>query len=797
MKHGANKSIHRTTTLLYGLFLISGATTLVYEISWTRQAGLLFGHTVLAGSVVLASLFFGLAIGYGVGSRLCQFGRPLRWFGGCEIMAAVWVLFVPSLFDALQSPVVIRWMNGESQAWQWFSRAGIGITIFLPATIALGATLPLMSQALSRVLGNPSHRAAIGYAWNTAGAMAGTLICTYLLLVRVGVSHSSFWAAGVGMGIGLLAIGLSRRDEMPPLNPTGGSVKGSRSASSITMMTVAGLSGFITLALEILCTRLFSLVFHNSTYTFGNVVAVFLLSLALGSAIVAWLVRRVRADTILFWCGISGAITCCVSLALFVSVTRLGYFTAGDSFVEHLLRGFGLVLGFIVVPVTVCGMIFPATWQVLRDREATGRVIGTLAMVNAIGAALGSLSASFIMLPTIGLWGGFLATSVLMIAVSILVWPRRQRYPSVAALTIGVLCIAMTAVAMPSWSMLGRDADEVFMTRRESAYGWIDVTRSKESDAWYIRQNLHYRLGGTGGDAMRERRQARLPMLLHPDPQEVLFLGMGTGVTAAGAIHHQETERIEIVELIADVTAAARELGHRNDHVLDNDRVHVTTDDARHFLLGTEQRFDVIVSDLFVPWESQTGYLYTREHYVAAAEHLNDDGLFCLWLPVYQMGQREFTMIADTFATVFPETSLWWGKLDPSKPIIGLVGAMRPIEIDDSALAARLERLNRLPGGNDPQVAKLDDLRLAAIGDWPIQNVELLNLDEHPRVEFWTPQSLMAGKLLRGAWFAKFYDDVLAKLPTSDVSIDSGSFLGDAAEVQEGRQTQRFLLFGQ
>jgi spermidine synthase len=249
--------------------------------------------------------------------------------------------------------------------------------------------------------------------------------------------------------------------------------------------------------------------------------------------------------------------------------------------------------------------------------------------------------------------------------------------------------------------------------------------------------------------------------------------------------------------LIADVTAAARELGRRNDHVLDNDRVHVTTDDARNFLLGTDQRFDVIVSDLFVPWESETGYLYTREHYVAAAERLNDDGLFCQWLPVYQMGQREFTMIADTFAAVFPETSLWWGEMDPSKPIIGLVGAMQPIELNESRLKERLRRLNEFPGGNDPQLAQLHDLRLAAIGDWRVQNADLLNLDEHPRVEFWTPQSLMTGKLLRGAWFAKFYDEVLTKLPASDISSDSGSFLGDAAEVQETRQTQGFLLFGQ
>lgn len=798
-----NSSINRLAVPLYLLFLVSGTTTLIYEISWTRQAGLLFGHTVLAGSVVLASLFLGLAIGYATGARLCGSGRTLCWFGFCEIAAALWAFCVPTLLDYLQTPMVMAWMSSESVAWQWFSRATIGILLLLPATIALGATLPLMSQTLARVSSSPTRTAAIGYAWNTAGAMFGTLICTYLLLVQVGVARSSFLAGGIGILVGLIAIALSHRLDASPVEiAKDASPRPFARHSVFAVIAIAGISGFVTLALEILYTRLFSLMFHNSTYTFGNVVAVFLLSLALGAALVAVLLRRWNPESILFWCGVLGAISSCLFLAIAVNVTRLEYFVSGETFAGHLLRGFALVLAMLIVPVTICGMIFPATWQILAKFQSTGRIVGLLAMVNAVGAALGSLSASFLMLPTIGLWGGFLAASSLLLVIALLVIamlvPRQHgSRPRWTGFAIGCLVLLATGLATPSWSVLGRDRDEVFLTRRESAYGWIDVTRSKESDAWYIRQNLHYRLGGTGTEAMRERRQARLPMLLHPDPQQVLFLGMGTGVTAAGAVQHSEAERIEIVELIADVTAAARELGQRNDHVLDNDRVHVTTDDARHFLLATDQRFDVIISDLFVPWESETGYLYSREHYAASAERLKADGVFCQWLPIYQMGQREFTIIADTFATVFPETSLWWGKMDPRKPIIGLVGAMQPSEINESAMAARLKRLNQIPGGHDPQLATLDDLRLASIGNWRIKNAELLNLDEHPRVEFWTPQSLMEGDLLRGAWLAKFYDGVLANLPTSDISSGSGNLLGNAAEIQGSRQTQRFLLFGQ
>jgi spermidine synthase len=800
-----------STLPLLLLFFVSGATTLVYEISWTRQTGLLFGHTVLAGSVVLASLFLGLAIGYSVGGRLSVSRNSLRWFGVCEIAAAAWAVCVPTLLSGLQSQAIVQWMSSENMAWQFASRASIGMLLLLPATVALGATLPLMSQALARVSGHPTRSAAFGYALNTAGAMAGTLVCTYLLLVQVGVARSSYVAAGVGVLVGVVAIGVSRRQvvEVAGGDRSEGRVEGSgtpkalaASATKRVAIAIAAISGFATLALEILYTRLFSLVFHNSTYTFGNVVAVFLLALAVGAALVAMLMRRVKPDAILFWCGIAATVSCCLCLALFVNITRLQYFVSGETFVGHLLRGFILVFAYVMLPVTICGMIFPATWQVLARSHSTGRAVGTLAMVNAVGAALGSLAASFVMLPTIGLWGGFLVVAalfLLMAAMSMLLEPTKpylMKWRSAAIVSAG-LCILGVGFASSSWSLLGRDRDEVFLTRRESAYGWIDVTRSKDSEAWYIRQNLHYRLGGTGAAATRERRQARLPMLLHPDPQHVLFLGMGTGVTAAGAIQHPETETIEIVELIADVTAAARELGHRNDRVLEDDRVHVTTDDARHFLLGTNEKFDVIVSDLFVPWESETGYLYTHEHYAASAGRLEKGGLFCQWLPIYQMGEREFTMIADTFATVFPETTLWWGKMDPSKPIIGLVGSMRPIEIDTTTLATRLDRLRRVPGGNDPQLTSLDDLRLASIGQWPTAGDSMLNRDEYPRVEFWTPRSLMAGELLRGAWLVRFYTKVLTDLPPASVNSGPEKFFRNPEQIRGGRQTQRFLVFGQ
>ncbi|MEZ6150362.1 MAG: hypothetical protein R3C09_09585 [Pirellulaceae bacterium] len=235
---------------------------------------------------------------------------------------------VSTLLVVLQSQAIVQWMSSESMTWQFASRASIGVLLLLPATVALGATLPLMSQALARVSDYPTRNAAIGYALNTTGATAGTLVCTYLLLVQVGVARSSYVAAGGGVLVGVIAIALSRSqvaevvedlDSDNPAETLGafryGEYEEPGGRRTYAALAIAAISGFATLALEILYTRLFSLVFHNSTYTFGNVVAVFLLALAVGAALVAVLMRRVKPDAILFWCSIAADVSCCLCLA--------------------------------------------------------------------------------------------------------------------------------------------------------------------------------------------------------------------------------------------------------------------------------------------------------------------------------------------------------------------------------------------------------------------------------------------------------------------------------------------------
>ena len=200
----------------------------------------------------------------------------------------------------------------------------------------------------------------------------------------------------------------------------------------------------------------------------------------------------------------------------------------------------------------------------------------------------------------------------------------------------------------------------------------------------------------------------------------------------------------------------------------------------------------MIVSDLFVPWESESGYLYTVEHYQIASERLKPGGLFCQWLPLYQLGPEEFESIANSFASVFPNSTIWWGQLESASPVIALIGTDSSLEVDASKLDERIAALVDQVGTVDTSIANFDRFWDLNIGDWQATATQL-NTDEHPRVEFLTPISNRDGKLIRGKQLERYCNDVLLQLPYGYARINSQNHESTPAQR---RTRQRLILFG-
>ncbi len=803
--------------LLYTIFFVSGVAALIYEISWGRQLGLLLGHTIHAAAVVLTAYFAGLSVGYAVGARIAHRVNPLKAYGVAEIVAAIWACLIPTILAIAESPSIAATLRSDVAAWQLAIRAVFSLAILLPATVALGATLPFMTEALARGTPQPQSLVSRAYALNTAGAFVGVVVSTGVLLVVVGVTASGFVAAGLSGFCGLAAILLSRQgrrvtaareadagdsqidDSLPPCSefaePKSNSPDGSAKGLWILL---AGLCGFGTLSLEVLYVRLFSLVFHNSTYTFGIVVTVFLVGLSLGAWFVGLLTRWFHPKSILAACCWAGAIAVPLSALLFVRVTQLEYVAHGDGFLSYMSSTFGLVATIVLLPATTLGMALPALWSTAcsDDTELT-RIVGRTTMANTLAAAFGSIATSFVLLPSLGLWDsfGFVAIIFSLVAGSVLLRQQRPLVAMFAGLTVLAAIVLLSETLGPELRVK-RNSDEQLIQRWNSAYGWVDVVFDETDGSMKLRQNLHYRFGATGPSAQRIYRQGHLPLLLHPQPRNVAFLGLGTGLTAASSVLHPELQTIAIVELVPEVVEASRLLGEHNFGVVDHARTRLTTDDARHFLQGTDQQFDVIVSDLFVPWESETGYLYTVEHYQQAKNRLRSSGLFCQWLPLYQLGENEFEMIADSFASVFPHTTLWWGNLNAEQGVIALIGSDHSLKINASETNSRLSALRATNLFNDEMIASADRLYAQLAGGWTERHPERLNTDEHPRVEFLSPISYGNRRLLQNQVLEQYYDSVLATLPEGDVNYLPGSFEPVPTDKERRRFWQRLILFG-
>ena len=789
--------------LMYFVFFLSGAAALVYEISWTRQIGLLFGHTVHAASIVLASYFAGMAIGYLLGAKWSSRISPLKGYAIAEIVVAAWAFMIPAILQLSESSMIAPWFSHSSFTVQTATRAVFSFLLLLPATIALGVTLPMMASYFSG--NNPgqlsnvhnSSRVTLAYALNTAGALLGVLSATFFILVVVGVRTSSYVAAGLSVLCALAALLLARVERQviqePKAESPGQDCYSTLDSRLLALSTLSFLSGFGILALQVLYTRMFSLVFHNSTYTFGIVVAVFLASLAIGAAITSRLQRRFAANRLVGVTTGLGALATAGSVVVFVSITDMKYFSSGDSFVQYMV-GAILLVSIVVAPAITClGMMLPQVWVLAAQSGTAARVVGDLTAVNTMAAALGALVASFAFLTWIGLWQSIVVIAALfLLAALIMLWRAKQ---TKFAAVVSVLTAAVSVIAWQSpieSEFNRREYHEQLVKRWNSSYGWIDVVQNEKTGSFKIRQNLHYRFGKTGSD-VREYRQAHIPILLHDRPDDVLFLGLGTGLTAGGAIPHSDVKNIVAVELIPEVVDAVRMLSEHNYNVADDPKVDIQIDDARHYLLANERAFDVIISDLFVPWESETGYLYTVEHYEVALQRLKPDGLFCQWLPLYQLGEREFESIANSFASVFSNTTIWWGQLETTSPVVALIGSRSSIDVDPIELAQRLDSLNTNATAPDQSIATPERFWDHYIGDWYLQPNAQFNTDEHPRVEFLTPVSNRDGKMIKSKVLKQYFTDVLFNLP-----MNSARLQGDKSQdALRRRSAQKLILFGQ
>lgn len=711
------------------LFVGSGAAALIYEIVWLQLLQLVIGSSAVSLGVLLSTFMGGMCVGSVLLPRVIPARwHPLRVYAALELgiglCGVALLLLLPALDD--------WYLTGASHGgWGIARRAMLAAICLVPPTVLMGATLPAVARWVEAT---PRGVALLGffYGGNLAGAVLGCLSAGFVLLRLWDMPTASGTAATINVAVAVLAWLLGMRVPGAASALSRGEVSLPRSSASLPAGTrgvylAIALSGLAALGAEVVWTRLLSLLLGGTVYTFSIILAVFLIGLGIGSSFGAAVARGGRPRTML---GVAQLLAGgAIAWAAWQLARSVPYWPIQPALAHSPWHTFQLDLVrclWVMLPAAVLwGASFPLALAAAMPRTAPAaggaavdprQVVGKVYAANTLGAIVGALGLS---ISGIMLLGTQHAQQVLigvsLVAAAAALLPclgtreegaQRALAPQQAAMRALTLAGALAAGGLAAWSIPPTPGELI-------AYGrYLPRDLGSGLVAWWGEgQNASVAVtvleGGTRNfyvsgkieassepqDMRLQRMLGHLPALLHPAPRSVLVVGCGAGVTAGCFVLHPTVQRIVICEIEPLIPrVVAEHFAAENYDVVRDPRVEIIYDDARHYILTTRERFDIITSDPIHPWVKGAATLYTREYFELCRQRLAPGGLVTQWVPLYESTQAAVQSEMATFFAVFPDGSVWSNDYQGQGYDVVLLGHVGPWKIDLDRLQERLAR---------------------------------------------------------------------------------------------------------
>lgn len=713
----------------------------------------------------------GLALGSYVGGRWADRARrPILWYAGIEIGVATMGILSPMALDWVQSTYIALHPKEAAEASLAVValRFGLAAVVLLIPTTLMGATLPLMvkgSLALSQTLG---PRVSWLYASNTTGAILGTIGAGFILIGGVGIAATIHLAAALNVAAGLSALLLGSAVRVRPAHRGTETTASGRAAPEAPELPIVrrlvilafAVQGLASLAYEIIWTRVLAIILDGSTYAFSIVLATVLLGIAVGSAAVGPLLER-RLPWVRIYAALQAGVAVFGLLGLIVFARIYGVMHRLDdiALLQPVLAvpfGWMATVAAIAIlpPMLLLGASFPiAARIVVSGTNNAGKDLGMLYAGNTGGAILGAWIAGFFLIPSLGTQRSIEALAIVngVLALALALAAGRRRAVSVAfaggSLVAAFLLTGALAPDMYRRIVAGHFPDHDVVWVGEGQETSVAVVRQRSTD------HLHMYLNGQGqasddpGMVWFHRLIGHIPMALHPDPQDVLIVGLGGGATA-GALAQYNPRRMDVVELSETVVEGARYFSHVNGDILSFPNLRLKIDDGRNHLMLSGRKYDVVTADVIHPRNAGSAVLYSYEYYRLVSQSLKPGGIMAQWIEDRgdnpdNDAQRK--LMARTFLQAFRHVDLWvFGAL--------LLGSNEPMDISAESLGRRwqsrnLDELLAGSGFESPEALRslhsMNDRELRAwAGEGPVMS------DDHPYVEYFLslPGGTAAGK---------------------------------------------------
>ncbi|MFL9944643.1 fused MFS/spermidine synthase [Paraburkholderia agricolaris] len=763
--HAANQRLQIAWPLL--LLFASGAASLIYQVLWIKQLALVVGVEVQAVTTGVSAFFAGLALGGWVFGRLAdRLLRPLRLYALLE--AGVLVLAVAStwLLPHAAAPFALLQDRIGPLAW-----AIPFVLVGLPA-ILMGGTLPVLMRALCPAAANIGRAGARLYAANTAGAIAGTLAASFVLIPWLGVLGSACAAATLNAGAALVAALLGRTQQA--LVPAAGSsapaiaswqsfgevahdasssapVRASKGRLALALYAIAG---GVALGYEVVWSQVIVQFISTRSFAFAVVLATYLLGLALGSALASRHADRTRdpwgAFAVLI---VSAGLVALLEIAVlgngllhWQSLVRNAVSGATGSLLTAMCAGFAVAaLCIVFLPTLLLGAAFPFALRLNVDNRHTGRDVGAVVALNTAGGIAGTLLSGFVLVPKLGLIHTLAALAILAAAVSLAAVLRGPDVRPFARWSVPVLAVLalVTMIVTPSDRLATLLADSRggnLSFYEESAGGTVAVVEQHAGQRQFRR--LYIQGVSNSGDTLSSLRymrlQALLPLIIHREtPRTALVIGLGTGITGGALLTWPGLEHRTVAELLPAVVRAAPQF--KGNYAMSTDpRMDIRMRDGRRELLRNAEHYDLITLEPPPPSAAGIVNLYSTDFYRLAASRLQQGGIVAQWLPLPTQNEEDTRSLIQSFIQVFPHAALWTTELHEMM----LVGSMQPLELDVPRIEARFAQ---------PQVAAaLREVGIASpaalLATWITDRAGLAYYaadaqavtDDQPRIEYAT-----------------------------------------------------------
>jgi len=669
---------------LWLLFFLSGASGLIYEVVWLRMLSRTLGSTVYATSTILAVFMGGLALGSFLFGRIAdRVHKILRFYALIEAGIGMTALLSLGL-NLWPIPLyrLIYHLAGNSRTALTVGQVLLVAAGLLIPTTLMGATLPALCAYGVRRSGSIARVAGTLYGLNTLGAMVGVIASGFVLIGSIGETHTIEIGAAINGLVAILALlmlpagasDLQKSPETGNLQATIGTDNIRSRRSRRILLLCFAMSGFVSLAMEIVWSRMLALYTGTSIYAFSSMLAVMLCGIGLGG----WIGRFVERwkDPLLALARIEMAVALFAALSVATFANMAGY----PLYVPPLMvvGPTSLLLGIAFTVIVYC---------YTEHARSIGRRVGELYAWNTFGCILGSLAGGFLLVPRLGTagTGAFLAGAAALIGILLLsAHPRgirRARLLDLALLLATVLVIYNTGD--PYFDFIHSNVlvspNRIFAAAEETPA----TTVATGVPANPLERHLYINGAGMTALVTGNKLMADLPYWFADSPHDALVICLGMGTTFRSAVFHKDLD-VTVVELVPAVPRFMHYFHKDADLVMAQPNAHVVVDDGRNYLLMHERLMDTITIDPAPPlYSAGTVNLYTKEFFELCSDRLSAKGAMCLWIPPGPV--LEVKMIMRAYATVFPYVSVWGG---PTYGGFFLIGTHRPV----TDVAARIRR---------------------------------------------------------------------------------------------------------